>query len=117
MFIIGRTGKTYARLAFHSGPGAQLSVPTAVDWSAWPRALAHPDETLDVLRGQWRQEYAAHVHVHPEAIAPWAGRGAGELLDEQDWWDDHPWTRELDATFYEPREQLIHEPVSRPHLS
>ena len=34
MFILGRTGKTYARLAFPAGPRGEVLVPTAVDWPA-----------------------------------------------------------------------------------
>jgi hypothetical protein len=116
MFILGRTGNTYARLAFHAGPGAQVLVPTEVDWPAWPRALEGLDGTLDALRGQWQQEYAAHVRVQADALSARPPSPLDRLFDEQAWWDDFPWSAELDEIFYQPLEQLRHEPVLRPPL-
>ena len=39
MFILGRTGNTYARLSFSTGPGGQILVPVGVDWLHLPRWL------------------------------------------------------------------------------
>jgi len=39
MLILDRTGKSYCRLRFTAGPGAQLELPVAVDWSVWPACL------------------------------------------------------------------------------
>src|ERR1043166_2263919 len=39
MFILSRTNQTYARLAFHVGPGGSAHLPVAVDWAAWPATL------------------------------------------------------------------------------
>jgi hypothetical protein len=36
MGILGRTGRTYARLRFHVGPGGEMEVPVRVVWSLWP---------------------------------------------------------------------------------
>jgi hypothetical protein len=63
MFILGRTGQTYARLAFAAGPGGALSVPVQVDWAAWPKVLAGCAGSLPALVEQWQQEYAANVQV------------------------------------------------------
>ena len=35
MGILGRTGRTYARLRFQAGPGGSMEIPTAVDWTDW----------------------------------------------------------------------------------
>src|SRR5262249_46594867 len=35
MFILSRTGETYARLRFNAGPGGALCIPVAVDWESW----------------------------------------------------------------------------------
>lgn len=46
LFILGRTGNTYARLSFAAGPGGQLLLPTAVDWAAWPASISSQPELL-----------------------------------------------------------------------
>lgn len=63
MFILGRTGQTYARLAFAAGPGGALLLPVQVDWSAWPDILASAAGTLPALVEHWQQEYAANIEV------------------------------------------------------
>jgi hypothetical protein len=63
MFILGRTGQTYARLAFAAGPGGALLLPVQVDWSAWPPFLAGAAASLPTVVDQWQEEYRAHVHV------------------------------------------------------
>jgi hypothetical protein len=63
MFILGRTGQTYARLAFAAGPGGALLLPAQVDWSAWPPFLAGAAASLPTVVDQWQQEYQAHIHV------------------------------------------------------
>jgi hypothetical protein len=116
MFILGRTSQTYARLAFHVGPGVQQLLPVAVDWPAWPQALAGLDGTLATVRERWQQEYAAHVQVQPNSSPAWLGFRLEELIEEHEWWDDRPWSPEVDAIFYEPVEKPEHEPVSQaPH--
>jgi proteasome lid subunit RPN8/RPN11 len=74
MFILGRTGQTYARLALAAGPGGALLVPVQVDWSAWPRVLADAAATLPALLDQWQQEYQAHIHMDRwQPGLPWDG--------------------------------------------
>jgi proteasome lid subunit RPN8/RPN11 len=65
MFILARSGHTYARLAFAAGPKAQMEIPVTVDWSAWPACLGKDKPSLDMLFAQWRQEYEAHVQPLP----------------------------------------------------
>jgi hypothetical protein len=69
MGILGRTGRTSARLRFNSGPGGALEIPTAVDWSAWPEFAESYDLQLTV--DQWRQEYDRLVE--PESLFPLLG--------------------------------------------
>ena len=55
MGILGRTGRTYARLRFNAGPGGALEIPTAVDWSAWPEFATAYDlqHSVEV----WQEEF------------------------------------------------------------
>lgn len=74
MFILGRTGETYARLAFAAGPGGELLLPVQVDWSAWPRALADAAKPLPAQMDQWQQEYHANIQVDRwQPPLPWDG--------------------------------------------
>ena len=57
MFIVSRTGRTYARLRFNSGPGGQTLLATNVDWEAWP-ALA---SNLQPAVAQWECEFTQNV--------------------------------------------------------
>src|SRR5262249_52508923 len=50
MGILGRTGRTYARLRFRAGPGGAVDLATAVDWSAWPAYAQSPDLFDDLDR-------------------------------------------------------------------
>jgi hypothetical protein len=111
MFILGRTGLTYARLVFSAGPGAAIDMPVAVDWSAWPRELASNPGGLDRHTQAWHEEYRANIHVLPDPI----------LLDPQrpmsappavPWWETEPWSPELDDVVYEPVLESAHEPNS-----
>jgi hypothetical protein len=100
MFILGRTGLTYARLRLTAGPGAELMIPTTVDWAAWPQQLATTPDVLTTVAEQWRQEYAAHVHRAPESLVlvdPRRSEGA----EEAPWWEDLPWCPEWDAVRYD----------------
>ncbi|MBY0528008.1 MAG: hypothetical protein K2R98_31715 [Gemmataceae bacterium] len=94
MFILGRTGRTYARLAFTAGPGAALELPVTVDWSAWPDSLNRP---WGVVRERWQQEYAAHIELAPASTMPRVGP-----REERPWWEEAPWDPALDEVFYAP---------------
>lgn len=109
MFILGRTGNTYARLACSSGPGAEVLLPTAVDWSDWPKCLAGEPGVLTALFVDWQREYAAHVSVLDERSHPLAGVQARALLTDKDWWNSFPSTPELDDVFYEPTMEATNE--------
>ena len=53
--LLGRTGRTYARLRFNAGPGGALEIPTLVDWSAWPEFATAYDlqHSVEV----WQEEF------------------------------------------------------------
>jgi hypothetical protein len=107
MFILGRTGNTYARLASRAGPEVQVELPVAVDWAAWPECLSRPSEGLGKLAEQWLQEHVAHVHRLSESLAIAARTSLAEDDTEVPWWEDHPWSSELDAFAYVPVEEKI----------
>jgi len=57
MAILGRTGNTFARLTFNSGPGGSLNLPVHVDWSDWPSTAHMLAEQVTV----WEQQYVERV--------------------------------------------------------
>src|SRR5262245_37396330 len=61
MFILGRTARTYARIAFRAGPGGCLRIPVAVDWESWPEYLLADPASLAEAVEEWQQEYEAHI--------------------------------------------------------
>jgi hypothetical protein len=105
MFILGRTGRTYARLAFTAGPGVQLEVPVAVDWSAWAGSLSKQPGHLEAQVTQWQAEYAANVHCLPRLVEPFAGLPLLEPDSEEALWQRYGWCPELDLTTYELTEE------------
>ena len=69
MFIVSRTGRTYARLRLSAGPGAELPLAVAVDWGSWAGVLA--DGGGEGLGGQveaWMDEYGQNVRPEPESF-------------------------------------------------
>ncbi|MDB5319505.1 MAG: hypothetical protein JWN40_1136 [Phycisphaerales bacterium] len=62
MFILSRTGQTYARLRINAGPGATVLLPVAVDWRDWVSTVERPSQDLaDHLR-LWQHEYQTNVY-------------------------------------------------------
>jgi hypothetical protein len=59
MAILGRTGRTYARLRFNAGPGSSLEIPVSVDWARWPTLAL--DETFTHSIGLWLKEYESLI--------------------------------------------------------
>ena len=91
MFILGRTGHTYARLAFSAGPRGQILLPVQVDWSAWPEALLEKENSLEAVVAGWRQEFADNIQVLSDRPIPLTGLGVAALFNLADWRDWEPW--------------------------
>ena len=53
MFIIARSGDTYARLRFNTGPGGDIELSTTIDYRA---------EFLGSDREAWEQQFLKSVH-------------------------------------------------------
>ena len=88
MFILARSGATYARVSFAAGPGGQITIPTTVDWPAWPDCLHQRPGVLEALLAQWEQEYAVNVITLPTQVED-TMRGSGiECGLEFDDWDE-----------------------------
>lgn len=78
MAILGRTGRTSARLRFPAGPGAALEIPTAVDWFRWPETTAEVDLAAHIAR--WQLEFDTLVEIPPPPrVLDLASRTASEL--------------------------------------
>jgi hypothetical protein len=113
MFILARSGQTYARLQLAAGPGATLLLPVRVDWAAWADSLVAHEERMDALTQAWMDEYGQNVRpvidipalpsrsrlfdlapIHPAVIPFDQTRVAHSHVDdpdhianpEEDWW-------------------------------
>jgi hypothetical protein len=100
MVILGRTARTYARLAFAAGPGAQISLPTHVDWSVWPEFAEAT--LLDSQLDGWQKEHTAHIHARPMSLGDVALPIGQVVTGEVEGWESIPWRPELDAITYKP---------------
>ena len=94
MFILARTGATYARLRYRVGPGTSLQIPVRVDWSTWPAVLDACPQGLAELHRMWKEEFEHNVQplaTEAEAIP---------------WWDEPSFRRanipDFDSFFEEP---------------
>ena len=112
MFILARTGRTYARLSFRAGPGGQIELPTAVDWSDWPNSLLGQSGKLEAQVEKWQQEYTAHVQPMPETNRLISLMDEFDGLEER-WWESFPHTPDLDEVFFRtvPNKES-HEPAN-----
>ena len=69
MGILGRTGRTYARLRFRAGPGTAMDIPTRVDWGRWPELMPEWSWCL----AEWQHEYDTLVEAVEFRIGEWFG--------------------------------------------
>jgi len=67
MFILARTGATYARLRFNVGPGGEQVLPVEIDYRS---------EFAGSDRASWQREYQAHIHP-VWGYEPLLGHGRG----------------------------------------
>lgn len=70
MFIIARSGQSYARLRFSAGPQAAMLLPVAVDWSAWPQTVVDLGLELGHQAKAWLAEFEQNICPEMEMIAP-----------------------------------------------
>ena len=117
MFILGRTGRTYARLAFSAGPGGQLLLPVEVDWAAWPDVLSDKYGPLEVHRDQWRQEYAANIQMLPDLLVTPKGLPVANPFEDDRWWGREPWWLDTEDFDSLTQEEHYHEPVCNSPLA
>src|SRR5205085_1139866 len=82
MFIVSRTQRTYARLAFPAGPGGQVLLDVAVDWAAWPSLINGMGDQLAQQMRAWGEEFAQNIHPLPPEPA-----FAGFSAEAGDWWE------------------------------
>jgi len=109
MFVIARTGKTYARLRFNTGPGGQISIPVEVDCT---RPFGPSDQEA------WEAEYKAHIkaEVWPEVEVFGSQLAFNTETDYSPWSVPDEWIEELEAMEPEERKQILDELAGRPDL-
>lgn len=61
MFIIARSGETYARMQFAAGPGAAMMLPVVVDWPMWQQDVVDRAAQLEDLLEGWMDEYGQNI--------------------------------------------------------
>jgi proteasome lid subunit RPN8/RPN11 len=89
MFILGRTGLTFARLTYWAGPRGSVTLPVQVDWSRWPALLK--DGLLAAQIEQWKAEFAANIKAEPELTPLQPVMSATPRNQDLDWQDAMPW--------------------------
>jgi proteasome lid subunit RPN8/RPN11 len=88
MFILARSGRSYARLAFSAGPGGQVLIPVQVDWESWPQLLLEQSEQLPQLLESWLDEYGQTIHPARPEVRPDKPRlAAAHASPEEVFWD------------------------------
>ncbi len=70
LFILSRTGRTYARLQFQIGPKTRRVLPVSVDWAAWSQLPAVPRAVSDHPQQEWLSQYLKNVRVESTALVP-----------------------------------------------
>jgi proteasome lid subunit RPN8/RPN11 len=113
MFILSRTGQTYARMAFSAGPGGQMMLPVEVDWAAWPRAVSTSDQLLATCAEQCRNEFAANI-VPEQVLMHSAASCSSANSPSGDHWTAFmsEWLGQYQLAEFESYEDNLHEPIS-----
>jgi len=110
MFILGRTGKTYACLRFNIGPGGQSQIPVEVDYLG---SFGASD------RAAWEAEYKANIHA-----VSWQhgftsltnGNSIGNEFLDADLMTGRDWLERFEQLDPEERVSVIDELAARPEL-
>jgi len=74
MFILARTGKTYARLRFNVGPGGNVLIPVQVDYGQTFNGSDH---------AAWLDEYGHNVQVQKTMLWPRGSCSSSSIFEEE----------------------------------
>ena len=74
MFILARTGKTYARLRFNVGPGGNVLIPVQVDYGQTFNGSDHV---------AWLEEYEQNVQVQKPMLWPRGSCSNSSIFEEE----------------------------------
>ena len=106
MFIVAQGGQTFARLRYHVGPGGDLDLPVAVDYSQ-PFAASDHDA--------WQAEYLACVQAADflDILAPQCPKLPPAAHSVPELWDEYDWYAGYD-NLLQPEQQttLVEEPYA-----
>ena len=104
MFILGRTGETYARLRFGAGPGGQIRIPVELDFTA---------EFDGSDRATWQAEYEQNIRIH---ASPWLGSSLWQEDDPEGLCVAGEWMEEFEEMSPAERHTVLAELQCRPDL-
>lgn len=100
MFIIARSGETYTRLRFNSGPGGDIELGVTIDYeSDFPASD----------RAAWSQEFADSVH---DVATVDAKQRLSDPFGYQDPWEEdwyHEWLQVTEDDSDRPNLRLVHD--------
>ena len=107
LFIVGRTGKTHARLRFNVGPGGEAVIPVEINFSRPFGASDHEaweaEYRANILPAEWEVPVVGH-HERTAATDFGSYSLADDLLED------------LQAMEPEEREYVLQEMAARPDL-
>lgn len=111
MFVLGQTGKTYAKLRFSVGPAGEVLIPVKVDYSL---EFACSDQDA------WEAEYKANISASSGRwdfdLAEATGESDVFGADEEDEWDAENWMAAFEDLEPEDRATVLEELAARPDL-
>lgn len=89
MFILDRTGNTYARLSFHVGPGGVVHLPVTVAWSEWPTVVNDPAFSMPNRIADWQKEITTNIQRIPETLRLFPTAPLGPVVDIGSPWEPY----------------------------
>ena len=107
MFVVGRTGKTHARLRFNVGPGGQVAIPVEIDY-------ARPFEGSDYEA--WQAEYEANIKAGTCHELLGSCQGFDQETNVADYSVPDDWLEELEEMGPAERRLILDELAARPDL-
>jgi len=109
MFVLGRSGKTFARLRFNVGPGGEGEIPVEVDYR---RPFGPSDHEA------WETEYKTHIRKDELSWRTGLERATSDAFgaDMYDPWDAQELVGAFEGLDVEERRAVLDELASRPEL-